>query len=54
LPHAEDDSWPLKKPIKKSNAENADENIDGLLAEAAECMNNADAVLAKYAEEAVA
>ncbi len=54
MSHVWDDSWPIKTPIKNSNAENANDGIDGLLAEAADCMNNADAILAKFAVEVVA
>lgn len=39
--------WPRKKPSRKSNAEKS------LMDEAADCMNNADAVLAQF-EVAVA
>ena len=48
-------AWLLYQGIQNSNAENANENIDGLLAEAAYCMDNADSVLAQFeAVEAVA
>jgi len=55
--HAEDDGWPRKTFHQKSNANEAndtDGNIDALLAEAADIMNNADAVLrdAGYVEAA--
>ena len=39
-------AWRRKTCNQKSNADEAnDENIDALLAEAAFCMNNADAIL---------
>jgi len=41
------------KRYLKSNAENADENIDGLLAQAEAIFADPDAVLAKYAVDEV-
>jgi hypothetical protein len=43
----------FKNCIRKSNAENANENIDGLLAQAEAIFANPDEVLAKFANEAV-
>jgi len=45
--HAKDDGWPCKSIHQKSNAVEANEEIDALLASAADIMNNADAVLAQ-------
>jgi hypothetical protein len=41
-------SWPFKKQIKKLNAE---DNTSDILAEAEYIFNNADEVLASYADE---
>jgi hypothetical protein len=46
--HVEVNRWPRKKSIKKLNAE---EYTSELLAEAESIFNNADEVLASYADE---
>lgn len=46
--HVEVNRWPRKKSIKKLRAE---DNTDSILAEAEHIFNNADEVLASFAEE---
>jgi hypothetical protein len=46
--HVEVNRWPRKKSIKKLRAE---DNTDSILAEAEHIFNNADEVLASFADE---